>query len=1085
MFVTVLSGTLSSLGIARLVATNAGNAIIEFFAGPDYDQQPRFEVQKSLLRKAHIARETRVFSPVEGDVYWRVGRCLDGTDDPLQIQFPNNEIVNISSADVYVRWRKPIENPALYLARMVTETPHFASRRVRFVASVALQRSSAFGLTAALASAIELQPHQLEVARRVLHDPIQRYLLADEVGLGKTIEACLILRQFFIDRPTDATAIIAVPPPLVSQWITELTKRFSLGNRIGSTIHIADFEGACVVARGITNVGMLIIDEAHHVTGQSLRALSLFAAVKEIAKRTPRLILLSATPALGNEAAFLKLLHLLDPETYELGSIQAFRRRVESRQQIAEIVSALTPDNALIIESYLDDLVTSFGDDATLRDEISGLRPVIRRMPDPEDEELIARLIRLRTYVADTYRLDRRILRNRRAQLPLLTPSRRGSRAWSYRDPARFDLTEAVDLLRRLLLTLDSENNSRDILADAQQTFLDALAEGPRAVKFWLSKLDARISGDMEDAVARLAIMVDAAIASTARLEGLYKHLRLLLDRDVKVVIFCCNQQTADEVYSFLRTRMPSSIERHGAPTLRGRPGWTRFVLDKTCRVLVCDENAEEGLNLQGGAKVIVHYELPFNPNRIEQRLGRVDRFGAGNSIESYSVICDDDEFETEWYRCLCNGFGVFSESVASLQFLVDEEMVSISEAILGQGTSALDGIIERLGGSSGKIAAERKRIASQDVLDSLSEDDSERWDAMIEMDDDWKSISDGFRGWVCESLIFGAERVPFESPLPAGDRVSRYVFASNSRRSTLVSAPDFSRRFADAMDTRAAGFQASDPATYPYSFRRATTLGLEGRRLGVRLMRLGDSFLNGLVDITENDDRGRAYAMWREAPEYEASSAAEVDVFFAVLVIVSCDISLARKAVRGLLDDSESTTAVLDRQAGALFAPRIYTAWLDGKLAPVPQQQIEKWLAVPYNQNDNSLGGSDTNIRTTRWDVLRRHGVPELAVWSTLPERAAVAATAYASASPGIVGEISQAVRAAAEKLERRRIGSATRMQRLDKELVGAEKTAAHLDALVTESLIQGIRTPRFTIDSIGAIFLSANSFPHEPTEP
>ena len=1084
MFVTVTYGRLSSFGIARLVSNHAGTATIEFFAGPDYDQQPQFEVPAALVRRAHIPRETRIFSPVEGGVYWRVGRCLDGTDDPIQIQYPNQEILNVPSTEVYVRWRKPIENPARYLSRMVTETPHFASRRIEFVASIAQQRASAYGLTAALASAIEMQPHQLDVARRVLHDPIQRYLLADEVGLGKTIEACLILRQFFIDRPTDATAVIAVPTPLVSQWTSELTKRFALGDRIGKNLIIADYDAACVAAKKIAQLGMFIIDEAHHVTGASARELSMFTAVSDVAKRTPRLLLLSATPALGNEAAFLKLLHLLDPETYPLDSISAFRRRVESRQQVAEIVSALTPDNALIIDSYLDDLLASFGDDETLRDEIASLRPVLQRLPDQDDEDLITRLSRLRTHVADTYRLDRRILRNRRAQLPLLTPRRRGSQAWSYRDAARIELARAADLLRRLLSTFDLEGDARAVLADAKRSFLDALAEGPRALQLWLAELDAMISKGAEDAVANLRTIVESIVASTARLEGLYRHLRTLLERDIKVVIFCCNEQSAEDVYTFLRARMPSSIERHGATMLRGRPGWTRFVPDKTCRVLVCDASAEEGLNLQGGAKAIVHYELPFNPNRVEQRLGRVDRFGAGNAIESYSVICDDDEFETEWYRCLSNGFGVFSESIASLQFLVDEDMVSISEAILGGGASVLDGIIERLGGDNGAIAAERKRIASQDVLDSISEDDSGRWDEMMDVDSDWKAIAKGFNGWVREGLIFGTDHVHFESRLPEGDRVSRYVFANDARRPTLVSATDFSKRFADAMDTRAPGFKASNPATYPYSFRRATALGLEGRNLGVRLLRLGDSFFNGLADFTDNDDRGRAYAMWRTAPNYEATSVTDVDVYFAVLVTVSCDISAVRDAVRDRLDDSEATAAVLDRQAGAAFSPRIFTAWLDGNLASAPREHVEKWLVFPYNQDDNSLGGSDTNIRTSRWDVLRSRGLPELAVWSTLPERAAVAAISSARSAPEIVAAISTAARDVVEKYERRKAAAATRMRRLDAEIAIAERRSADLDELVTNSLLHGIREPKFTIDSIGAIFLSASPFPLEPTD-
>jgi ATP-dependent helicase HepA len=202
MFVSVVSGHWTSLGIARLIAKRAATATIEFFAGPEHDEQPRYEVPLELIRQIAIPRETRIFSPVQGGTFWRVGRCLDCADELIQVQFPNQEIVNLPSSEVYVRWRRPIANPERYLARFITETPLFARARRQFVRSVLSQRSAALGITAALSSAIELEPHQLEVARRVLHDPIQRYLLADEVGLGKRLRRALSFASILSIIPT-------------------------------------------------------------------------------------------------------------------------------------------------------------------------------------------------------------------------------------------------------------------------------------------------------------------------------------------------------------------------------------------------------------------------------------------------------------------------------------------------------------------------------------------------------------------------------------------------------------------------------------------------------------------------------------------------------------------------------------------------------------------------------------------------------------------------------------------------------------------------------------------------------------------
>jgi ATP-dependent helicase HepA len=103
-----------------------------------------------------------------------------------------------------------------------------------------------------------------------------------------------------------------------------------------------------------------------------------------------------------------------------------------------------------------------------------------------------------------------------------------------------------------------------------------------------------------------------------------------------------------------------------------------RFLEQPSCRVLVCDRPDEEGLNLQGGAKAIIHYDLPMAPNRIEQRIGRLDRYGSGDSVRSYVLCCNDDPYQQSWSKCLIDAVGVFSRSIASLQYLIDAAMQQV-----------------------------------------------------------------------------------------------------------------------------------------------------------------------------------------------------------------------------------------------------------------------------------------------------------------------------------------------------------------------------------------------------------------------
>ena len=107
------------------------------------------------------------------------------------------------------------------------ESPFFADRRTPFLEHLLLAtRGSSRGLPAVTSSVIEHHPHQLRIARRVLQDPVQRYLLADEVGLGKTIEAGIVLRQLLIDEP-EAKAVVLAPTFLIPQWRRELDEKFS------------------------------------------------------------------------------------------------------------------------------------------------------------------------------------------------------------------------------------------------------------------------------------------------------------------------------------------------------------------------------------------------------------------------------------------------------------------------------------------------------------------------------------------------------------------------------------------------------------------------------------------------------------------------------------------------------------------------------------------------------------------------------------------------------------------------------------------------------------------------------------------
>ena len=304
---------------------------------------------------------------------WIVGRidsAQDAQGDAYYVHLPNGSTKVVRASELRVRWSVPLADPLGLLKAGTVETRFYHLCRTPFLRSVLWQRSTSLGLGGILSAAVEIHDHQVGAARRVLADPIPRYLLADEVGLGKTIEAGMVLRQLLLDtggdrdrhraRP-DRRAVEAGTRRPSSGWITCPASWRWPGTRRSNRI------------RPETRM-LTIVDEAHRLTervdygGDSDRDRQ-YEALRAIAHSSTALLLLSATPVRSNEDAFLGLLHLLDPANYPLTDLDGFRRRVEMRDDLAQAMSAISAETPL---RYLDEPLTQIS-------RTAGRRPRRRR----------------------------------------------------------------------------------------------------------------------------------------------------------------------------------------------------------------------------------------------------------------------------------------------------------------------------------------------------------------------------------------------------------------------------------------------------------------------------------------------------------------------------------------------------------------------------------------------------------------------------------------------------------------------------------------------------------------------------------
>lgn len=1063
MFVTALGGEHASWGVGKLIDRSGDLCTIEYFDAPT-SPMVFVKIPVGKIERATIPEQTRVYYLNPSIGTWEIGRLLDDHGGIQIVQFPNKSTRHLKSLDVHVRWSSPIVDPTPFLANRINESPRFSDGRSAFKRSQIAQRAASLGMSAVLSSAVDLEGHQVEVVRRVLQDPVQRYLLADEVGLGKTVEAGILIRQCVLDCRNDTAIAVVVPDALIDQWQRELVEKFHLGGLLGQQIHIVPMSRTEENRVLLEGVDMLVVDEAHHLTRDGVDSHN-YRAIAAAATSAERVLLLSATPVLNNERGFLAMLHLLDPDTYSLDGLEPLQSRIAARQPLAEIVAGLVPENVMYLDYTIEVLTSMFPDDGLLQSNVSRLREVIDSVPAEDDPQLVEAISRTRAHLSEIYRLDRRILRHRRRHVMGLTPDRAGVEIHSYASSDRAALTLAIEDWRfKEAVALEGrDENAWTARYGVLQQVLDRASQYPSSGSGVVGLL-ARRTELITDALAfsQIATLLARGGLFNDRAAALKDVLVKLLAERCKCVVFCSDPSTADALAARLRVDFDCPIDRHDPEG----SAWALFNDDPEHCILVCDRRAEEGLNLQGGRKVVVHYDTPFNPNRIEQRLGRVDRYGSGDTVRSVLLVCEDDSLEKVWTGYLDGTLKIFDRSVASLQYLIEKTVQNLIPELFNGGSYALENLIRDQSGEKGLVEMEIKAIDQQDSLDALGSPPSDLIEKLCEVDDAWREIADDTTLWLERTLMF--ERLGIRE-MDALDRASapfRYRFATGSPH-TLLPLKTFMESCAHSVDLTPDPRVARAIKTFPYSFHRRTALSKAGKSAKTRILRYGEPLLNGIVDITNADDRGRSFALWRFDPSYTASQAA--DVFLRFDFLVEADLDPVFSVLARYEKDGSAARAALRRRGDLVLAPAFSTIWLNASFTAVEPGALRAALERPYRPDGGSVY-RDINVNAYRWPRVNRIGIHEVGHWEDHCTKARIAAEALLRCDSELLERLRSAERQAAEVDYRRLSQLEVRLRQnpaSEAELLAFERDLG-------KAMLNGIRHPRVCLETIGAIFLT-----------
>lgn len=1085
-----------SKGIGKLLNYYQDFCTIEYFDTPNAKKRETIILPKKIVSRKRLEPNTRIYYFHNVSEEWLVGRVLQDNDDGVEVRFSDKQDLSLNYDSLFVRCKKPIQDPVDFLANVITETPQYTEARRSFLKSYIQQRSATHGISALLSSSIEMETHQIDVIRKILSDPIQKYLLADEVGLGKTIEAGIVIRQIALDDPKSHNIIILTPPSLIEQWKSELETKFALQDFIDISIHVLPYDDESIESKFIEDVDLLVIDEAHHLADSNDPiAANTYKEISSNLKNIERVLLLSATPILRNELGFLRMLHLIDPVVYDIRDVQAFKLKVENRKSLAEAVSNLDPQNVLFLDPIVDQLLIDLPNDALLKDLVSSLQKVLVGLPDEEDPMVIEAIRRVKTHLSETYKLNRRILRNRRKKITGLTPTRNGVETIYIPNQSLAQLEQILETWR-IEANYASSNFSNELISEGLSSFywsiICCLFSEQENLKQLIDERLKSISKNQSNGLeneAKLLAQMKATFNYESwideKIESLKKSLLAILDKKHKIIIFTSSRYEADLIYENLRGTFLTAVVRHQILDEDETPDpnndWRKFNSDPNTKIIICDKRAEEGMNLQGGKKTIIHFDLPIAPNRLEQRMGRVDRYGSGDPIQAFTFLDEDSQFQDLYIKVLKDSFGIFNQSVSTLQYLIEDKFTKLTEEFFLGGLEALDTLQKNLEGPNGEVAKELKSIDRQDTLDELTPLSEEALYDLIDADDDWRGIKESFNYWACDTLLFG--QIPDKPPLnktgvsPPMDTAYRYLYKipGAGGPATLIPMSGFLNDFIGVLDYDDRRSTSKTPLSHSHVARRQTAV-----KESVRPLRYGDSFVEALKAFSDLDDRGRSAAMWRRF--FLPIPKEIVGMYFRFDFLIETNIKEAIEFLvsSGITKPNSAKSSLLRRSDG-LFPPVVISVWINEEGDLVQNNIISEYLDPPYDKDGINEAYRDTNLKSLRFRSLMQKMPNEFDNWNARCFRMREFALGHIKDNESLNTSIRTAIATARVHDELRETQLMTRIQLLEGLEAESEKNQLEVEKALSNLIYTGIQYPSIKIDATGMTLLTNQIFPDE----
>lgn len=510
-----------------------------------------------------------------------------------------------------------------------------------------IKNETAEGILSATSSGVIPLPHQMHALNKALEGEQIRYILADEVGLGKTIEAGLIIKELKA-RGLVKRILVVCPTGLATQWSNEMKEKFyekfqvilpsdyDTIRRITDSNDVygqydqvispmdsikpiekhAGWSAEKVEAYNqeriysIINSGwdLIIIDEAHRVAGSS-GEVARYKLGQLLAKASPYLLLLSATPHNGKTEPFLRLVRLLDENAFPNAKsivkeqVSPFLIRTEKRE-------AIDNNGEFLFKNRITYLITlDWEEKHSFQKDLYGL---------------------VSDYVSKTYNKASRNKKKNMCLIFLLIIMQR---------MATSSTAAVKESLQKRLYALQNKNTKQGELVEADLEDLNIENDVEDAIE----ALSLDTNEEIEEIQSMIAMAKQAEFQSQdVKVEKLTEIIDMILDEDrkQKVIIFTEFVATQKFLQKILLRRGYTVTILNGGMSIEERNDALHEFRENTS-IFISTDAGGEGLNLQF-ANIIINYDLPWNPMKIEQRCGRVDRIGQERDVHIYNFIVRD-----------------------------------------------------------------------------------------------------------------------------------------------------------------------------------------------------------------------------------------------------------------------------------------------------------------------------------------------------------------------------------------------------------------------------------------------------------